>query len=214
MATKISQQHNDNWLRQSGLVLLISGLLTALGALLHPDEGAHPEHIVSTLWIVVHSGFMVATILMLFGLFGLHGKQAAATGFWGRLGFVLTFIGTILFICVFFFETLVMPTLTAYEGALDSLFNGPMGLVLLLTAIIFSIGTIVLGITTYRAAILSPWAGLLLVVAGPLTGFAGLLPYLVSMAGIFLLGLTLTWLGFDLWRDQPQAQVAVQGATA
>jgi hypothetical protein len=210
----MSTLFSTRFIRWSGLALMAAGLLTAIGAVVHPDEVAHPEAINGALWLLVHSGMMLATILMLLGFTALYAKQAAQSGRWGAIGYSLSMVGTALFVGFFYFENLVMPALGAAPVLLNDIFNGPLGLMLLVTGIIFGLGTLLLGINTWRSASLPRWAGLLLMVGGPLTGFSGILPHWLSMAGIILLGVSLIWLGLAMWNEEPQRVAALQQAMA
>jgi len=158
MSTSQPTTLSPAFMRRSGLALLVSGVLTVVCTIAHPDEVAHPEVVNGALWLTVHSGMMIATVLMLFGLTGLYAKQAEQTGRWGALGYVPSLIGTALFIAFFYFENLIMPALAATPAVLDAIFAGPLGLMLLITRIIFALGFILTGIAIFRSVGLPRWA--------------------------------------------------------
>lgn len=205
MSTALS----TNLIRNSGITLMIAGALTVIGALLHPNEVAHPEVVVTTQWLIAHSCFLIATTLSLFGLTAHYLQHAEQTGIVGRIGYVLAFVSTVIFTAIFAIESFIMPVVAANPAGaalLDVAFNGLFGLIVLTTGIAFSVGYIVIGLFALRFSSAARWGTLLLIVGGPLAGFAGILPYGVSMGGIVVLGLGFLWLGWRL-QAQPQAEL-------
>jgi hypothetical protein len=167
--------------RGSGLALMLAGLLTAIPTLFHPSD-ADPRAFQSAAWAPVHALLIVGAIISLFGLIGLYRVQAERSGALGLVGFILGFSGTALVVAALVVDAFVLPVLaanTAGPALLDSagpLFGGALGLVFLLMAVTFALGSILLGFATARADVLPRWAGALILVGGPLLGFTPPLP--------------------------------------
>ena len=136
-------------IRPSGLALLLAGLLVAIPILFHPSD-ADPQAVLNSIWVPVHSLFVSGAVLMLFGLIGFYASQIERTGGLGLIGFILTFIGNALIVFVLALEAFVIPVIAANaagQALLDPagpLFGGLLGLVLLLMAGSFALGTILI----------------------------------------------------------------------
>jgi hypothetical protein len=186
---------------------LLAGILLAIPIVLHPDETADPTAVLTSSWLVIHTIFIIGDVLSIFGLIGLYTRQSQEIGSIGLIGFILAIIGSALFVGVLMIDSYVIPVLAAEittQPLLDEagpLFGGPLGLVFLAAGITFALGTLLTGFTTLRAAVLPRWAGLLLLIGGPLLAFTPPLPHLVGTIGGVLLGLSYIWLGYALWRN-------------
>jgi hypothetical protein len=187
--------------RWSALMLLPAGVLTAIGVALHPAE----TDLLNSAWVPVHSVLVIAVVLSLFGLIGLYGRLAEKGGVIGLIGFVLSFIGSALFVAALSFEAFVAPGIAASSVAAtllsDSgpLFGGLFGLVLLFTSSAFALGMILLGVSILRTRALLRWAGILLIVGAPLLAFWPPLPHIAGTLGALALGIGYAWLGYALW---------------
>jgi hypothetical protein len=187
----------------SGRALLLAGVLIAVPVLFHPNDVAHPETVLSTTWVIVHSLFAAGTVLALLGLPGLYARQAEAAGKLGLVGFVLTFVGSALFAAALVLEAFVVPPIaTEAPKLLDPsgpLFGGPLGICLLFAGTTFALGAILLGFATVRAGVLPRFSAVpFLMVGAPLLAFWPPLPYLVGVTGGVLVGIGFGWLGYAL----------------
>ena len=206
-------------IRWSGLALLLAGVLIAIPILLHPDETADPMAVLGSSWLIIHTIFIIGDILSLFGLVGLYTRQAQATGRLGLIGFILALIGSALFVGVLTIDSYVIPVLAANPATqplLDEagpLFGGPLGLIFMSAGVTFALGTLLTGITLLRGGVLPRWAGLLLLIGGPLLAFSPPLPHLVGTVGGVLLGASYIWLGYAL-RFNPVEQARQPHQTA
>lgn len=197
----------SKFVRWSGLVLLLAGVLVAIPTLLHPDEIADPSVMQSASWVPVHTAFIVGVVLSIFGLIGLYLRQLEKGGWLGTIGFALTIVGSILTVVILTIDAYIVPIMAAdaeAQALLDPngpLFTGPLGLEFMLAALTFALGAAALGIAVIRAGILPRGAGGLLLIGGPIMGFSGLLPHPIFLVGGVLLGASFVWLGYAIWVD-------------
>lgn len=205
-------------LRWSGLAAILGGALLALTMLFHPND-ADPNAIGLTAWTPVHAVLIGAAILQLFGWVGLYRAQAETIGVLGFIGFALGFTGTALVVPALVVEAFVIPIIApsaAGSVLLDPngpLFGGALGILFLLMAVTFSLGAILFGIVTARANVLPRWAGIALLIGGPLLGFTPPLPTLAAQIGAALIGLCFVWAGYRLFA-QPRAAMMPAQASA
>lgn len=194
-----------NLVRWSGVALLIAGALVAVAMPFHPNDAADPYAVTTNVWVIVHSLYVPAFILSLFGLIGLYVRQAEHAGVLGLVGFILAFIGSALFLVVVVLEASVIPVIAADpagQALLDPagpLFGGELGPILLMGQATFALGFVLTGIATVRAGVLPRWPGVLLLIGAPLAAFWPPLPQLVGVTGGVLLGLGYAWLGYAMW---------------
>ncbi|MEK7325551.1 MAG: hypothetical protein AAB217_09890, partial [Chloroflexota bacterium] len=191
-------------IRWSGLALMLGGALTAIPMLFHPNELADPSSMLSPAWAPIHTAIIFGLVLSLFGLVGAYARQSENTGLVGFGGFALSFVGSALFVAVITIDAYVIPAIVANgaEALLapdGPLFNGPLGLVFLLSGVVFALGTLLLGFATARAGALPRWAGVALIVGGPLLGFSGTLPHIASVIAGLLVGISYIGLGYRLF---------------
>src|SRR5215207_9631929 len=171
----------------AGVAWAISDVL----ALLFPRQEEGPTG--STSFYLIESADAIAEAGMLASLIGLHVVQARSLGRWGRVSFVVAFIGTALVLVSTLWSVILLYRFgTRVPGLLFGL--GLLG---------WLVGFVLFGIATFRARVLPRWAGLLLV-AYPLVLMAG-----VPIEGpLILVGLLWLALGYALWtqRDMPAEQ--------
>jgi hypothetical protein len=154
-------------------------------------------------------------LLFLLGITGLYVRQAKQAGWLGLIGFLLFSLAWALELPFVFTEAFILPTLAVESprfvegflgivnesaggmnvGALPALYALVSGLMLL--------GSLLFGIGTFRAGILSRWAALLLAFAGPLSAIlVSVLPHHLERLGAFPMGLAMAWLGYSLLSDR------------
>ncbi len=133
--------------------------------------------------------FLLGTLLVLFGLFGLYVGQSEATGPLLRIGFLVAFLGTALGVGAFWSDVFVLPVLVnAAPELLDA--GPPLGYVLSFG--IFAIGWVLFGVAALRSRVCPRWAALLLIVGAVLS----FLPLPLSTAPF---GIAVAWLGLILF---------------
>lgn len=188
-----------NLIRWAGLACVLSGILYAMAAAIHPS-GEDVLSIVSALWVPAHILGGISAVLLLFGLLGLYGRQLEASGSLMLVGFVLAFIGTTLLATEEFQSATVMPLIAAkaptlLEGTSTAGAALAFGLLFLVS---FFLGYLLFGIATVRARVLPRWSGLLLIL-GLLLSLGGSISHLVSIIAAIILGLGLAWMGYAVW---------------
>ena len=195
------------------VTLVLSGLLTVVGALLHPDEKAHPETVLTAVWMIAHALFLASMALALLGLPGVYARMARA----GRIGVALGSLGLTLLVPLFVIEAFVLPTLASDPAGLkliEAAFNGPLGLMALTASICVSVGFVLLGVVIVRQGVMPRWVALFLIVGAPLASLSDMLPHLIAMAGIALMGIGLGALGATLSGARTMSETRMATATA
>ena len=186
--------------------MILAGVLTALFPLLHPAH--NPEGYGSAAWAPVHLMPYIGLVLALLGLIGLFVGQLQRGGRLGLIAFLTAFIGAALTLTGAAQEAFDLPVIAAQAPQLVE--GEPPGLpFLIFTAVLFSLGFILLGIAIARAAVFPRAAGGLLAVSAPVWAFAGpLLPEWVFTVGSVLFAIGLMWLGSALWAGVAEQQAA------
>ena len=171
--------------RGSGLLAIAAGASTVVTPLIHPES---PQ---SAAWVPVHLLYFATVPVVLLVLFGILTRQLREAGRLGVAGFLVAFLGT---------------AMTLMEGR-EHLFSQdfgqgtPAGLwQLILTALVFSVGYVLLGVAMVRAGVLPRGAGILLAVGGPVVAFGPpIAVFAVVAVGHALFGIGLAWAGYALW---------------
>lgn len=190
--------------RVPALLLVIAGIIIALGIILHPDE-TQPGAFSNPLWMFVHVVIGIAFILLVFGL------QAFPRIYGNKLNgydkFTLAFLAVIMILLsglIFYFEAFVVPAIanSSFAAALDG--SGPVfttiGPILMLTFLAMSLSFILFGILTIYKKVSNPLAGILIIIGAPLISFAPPLPWTIGIIGGVALGLGIVWTGISLYQ--------------
>ncbi|MGH2521921.1 MAG: hypothetical protein ACRDH2_05400 [Anaerolineales bacterium] len=203
---------NSNLTRWAGLAYLLAGvslIIQQLYALAAPDPTTGG-------WVAVHTLGYFGLALGLLGLPGIYAAQKEQVRRLGLVGFLLAFIGNALTGGPAFLNTYLVPVLTRQAPEVlaptGPLFTGPAGLVILLSAVLVTLGFILFGISILRAGTLPRGAALLVILSswfGLATAFS---PLVFAIAGA-VFGLASAWLGYAVWSGKrqmsPQANPAM-----
>jgi hypothetical protein len=202
-------------IRASGLATIVGGIAFALFPLLHPEHNAAGYS--SWIWVPAHMLPNVGAILVLFGLVGLLARQLDRGGLFGVVSFVVAFLGTASFVMGAMIEAFMIPFMGLQ---FPDLVDGPpppgIGEAFMVISVLFAVGHLLLGIVTYRAAVLPRGVGLLMAIGGTallvFERIGELVPSLESLWGLgpVLLGCGLAWLGYNLWTATPAARRSVR----
>ena len=153
---------------------------------------------------------LLSTILLLWGLIGIYGRQSRAAGTFGLWAFVVAFLGTALQAGNTWAEVFVWPTLAQVA---PNMLSGQatetssyLSTGLSLSFPLFGIELIVFGVATFMARVYPLWAAVLLIVSIPVTIF---LPdtsgtFLESI-GQILFGIAVAALGWYALRRAPSS---------
>jgi hypothetical protein len=192
--------------RLSGISLLIGGLFAALAAVPVFFTGEDPTSPIAATAALLR---IIGDLLIVVGLPGVYSRQAQRAGLLGLIGFLFTLFYILI-------EGVVGDTIEAFilpflASAAPSLLKGspPQGLVIffLVGGLLGLVGSVLLGVTMLRAAVLARWVGLPLVVGVMLSLAGSFLPPVVGTTGVVLFLIGLAWLGFGVWSSrQPTSQ--------
>ncbi len=172
------------WIRRSGLLAIAAGSYMVLAPFVHPES---PQ---SAAWVPIHLLGFAALAAIQLALVGIFARQIQRAGPLGVVGFLAAFFGT------------AMMLLEGREHLFSHDFGEgtPAGLwQLVATALVFSIGYVLLGIAVVRAGVLPRGAGILLAIGGPIVAFSPPIGIqVVLVVGHALFGLGLMWSGYAL----------------
>ena len=178
--------------QQSGILAIATGVSMILVPFVHPEN---PQ---SAAWVPVHLLYFATLIGILLVLVGIFARQLQHAGRLGVAGFLTAFFGT------------AMMLLEGREHLFSQDFGQgtPEGLwELLATALVFSIGYILVGIAVARAGVLPRGAGILLALGGPIVAFSPPIGVqAVIIIGHTLFGVGLAWSGYALWAEREPAK--------
>jgi hypothetical protein len=204
-------------IRASGLSAIVGGLGFVLFPLLHPNHDA--AGYTNWIWVPAHMLPNVGAILVLFGLVGLLARQLERAGWLGLVGFVVAFFGTASFVMGAMIEAFIIPFMGLQNPAFE---EGPpppgIAEAFMTVTVLFAVGYVILGIATYRAAVLPRSVGALLVVGAVAWMFFERIGAILLQsddlwaAGPVLLGAGMAWLGYALWSRTP-ASVGIKQRT-
>ena len=150
--------------RGCGLALLLGGVLTILinvivaPLMFNNHTSALPE--TTNLFLLRQSASGVAALFLIFGCLGVHLVQRTASGIFGAIAFIVSFVGGCLLFAVEFTDVFVLRALAKTSpdvlAALDK--NSLMNIGFASAAGLFALGWILLPISVWWAGVLSRWA--------------------------------------------------------
>lgn len=192
-------------LKRSGTLLIISGILLALGMVFHPDM-SRPDYAASSAWVTVHIVLGFSTLLGLAGLVGLFTVMNPKLTAFGKAAFGLAVLGNLLLTgLMFFVEASVLPVLArdpAYQPLLSPsgpLMTGALGTSIWISMLIAAVGFLCLAAYLAATKTISTGNGILFIGVLPLV-FSPPLPLSIGIIGALLLGGAITWLGVSIQR--------------
>jgi hypothetical protein len=166
-----------------------------------PHERLGPQAFLTNAYLVSSGLRLLSIVLLVWGLFGIYGRQSRAVGTFGLWAFVVVFLGTALTVGNTWAEVFVWPTLA--QVAPNSMSGTIMGVSPYLVAglnlsfPLFGIGLILFGATTFSTGVYPHWASVLLIVSIPVTIFLDPTPgSFQESIGQILLGTAVAALGW------------------
>jgi uncharacterized membrane protein (DUF485 family) len=195
---------NSSLVRLGGITAVLSGVLLIIGDLSYffIDDEDFARVAASGAYIVQAVLFLLAGMLLLVGLVGIHLRQSEAAGVLGLVGFLAALLGTALVMGAFWTDLFVTPTLAQEVPELLNAEEPPaqIDLGFILTFSLFALGWLLFGISVLRARIYPRAAAVLLIISAALT----LIP--LPATGI-IFSAAVIWLGFlTLTMGAPAAQ--------
>src|SRR5829696_651253 len=170
----------SRFVRAGAWAAIVSGLALAASLLLEwlvvPFEQLGQTEAYLTGSYLLSSGLrLFSTILLLWALIGIYGRQSRAAGTFGLWAFLVAFFGTAVQAGETWAEVFVWPTLAQVAPNMLSGQATQAGSYLVsgisLSAPLLGIGMILFGVATFRARLYPRWAAILLIVSIPLTIF-------------------------------------------
>ena len=195
-------------IRWSALAWLVSALTGIFFTFFAPSDFAQ-NVMRSGLWMPTHAALAVSYMLFVFGLIGVHLKQAEKAGWLGSTGFVLSFFSIIILTAQLIVSAWILPALAAQAGMPKTAAGllDPSGSLAAFSTVVYLvyiptvIGLILLGISIMRAGVLPRWAGLLLII-GTLLDLAVLIGApgeMIVKAGDLIFDAGKLWIVYTLW---------------
>jgi hypothetical protein len=154
-------------------------------------------------WVLVNVLGVLGSLAGLIGLTGIYIKAADGIGTTGMLGFILAFLGTMLFTATLLWDTIIWPILAKFDPILLD-FQGPIYIsktffsFFIIAGIIYAIGYVLLGITLAKSGVYPYWGSIMIAVGAPLFGLGNLfgkLQVYPRTIGITLFCIGLIWFG-------------------
>src|SRR5215204_5504533 len=170
----------SRFMAAGALAAIVSGVALAASLLLEwlvvPFEQLGQTEAYLTGSYLLSSGLrLFSTILLLWALIGIYGRQSRAAGTFGLWAFLGAFFGTAVQAGETWAEVFVWPTLAQVAPNMLSGQATQTGSYLVsgisLSAPLLGIGMILFGVATFRARVYPRWAAILLIVSIPLTIF-------------------------------------------
>ena len=145
---------------------------------------------------------------------GLYARQSEKFGWLGLVGYVLFSLWLALMLGFTFVEIFVLPRLATalptfvdgflgmFTGSASAIDLGVLPTLWTVTGPLYVFGGLLFGIATFRAGILSRWAGVMLALGTALAPVAALLPPEHAPKVAVPVGLALAWLGYGLFAER------------
>ena len=211
-------------IRWSGLALMAGGVCYALFLGIHPYgqvAGAHVAH--NKAWIPAHFFHFLGALFALFGLVGLYAKWWAKLGRVGFAAWVLSFIGTAMFVGTGMITAALWPAIAddfpAFVEEDGGMFKDPLSAGITTATYVFMVvGFVPLAFVMWRTKLVA-WPVAVLIGMGILLFSApvdpvGPAPWIARFAGAMTFGAGLAWLGWRIWDDREQPGAAGSGVGA
>lgn len=199
--------------RLNGISCIIGGVFLAAFVLIHPwDQLLGAASALTIRWRLAHTFHFLGAAFALLGLPGLYLQQRAALGWFGLVGFILSALGTAMFLGTGMVTAFIWPMLAVYAPACvepgGPIFSSTISATaFVLTALVLAGGYTAFGVATLRAGVL-PRLYILALVVGAILGMlpphpVGPLPWWALVLGGVLYGAALARLGGFLWSKNP-----------
>lgn len=193
------------WIRWGGLAAMLAGSLFVAADLLSlsiSPKFPSSESLSSEPYAIQSVLKLVGAVLLLPGLFGLHARQADATGLLGTAGFLAAFCGTAFVVGSFWATAFFAPAMVAMDPVAFDAGEGPPGRLaeaFLVSWAVFVLGWMLFGAAAWRTRVYPRVAALLLTCGSPLA--LGTLMVVGFPTGVFF-SAAVAWMGYTLWSEK------------
>src|ERR1051326_2616900 len=208
----------SNVMRCAGLSAVVAGLIFSVVGLIHPPNVV--SSVTTSTWTFVHLLTIVMAFFGLLGIAGIYARQVDKAGWMGLAGYLLLSLWYVIVTGFTFFEAFILPLLASdspkfaesflgiFTGSAGETSVGALATLWSLLGVVYILGSILFGIATFRAGILSRWAAALLGLGAVSSPAFALLPQSFAPLAAVPVGLGLAGLGFSRWpeRREPVAQ--------
>ena len=187
-----------------GAFLILFGILPII---MLPTSEPLLQWVLDADWSVLNGLALIMTVLTPLALISLYAKQVEESGWLGFIGFVMAFVGSVLFSSVQFDEALLWRIFAEEAPALLDL-AGPMfknpafSTIYLAMGILYILGFVLFGLATLRGGVFPRVAAILLIIGVPLFASGVFLPQFLRTIGAILAGASLLWMGLSMSRQR------------
>jgi hypothetical protein len=201
-----------NLIRAAGLSAVVAGTIFAVIQPIHPPDVLASVN--TSAFIIITTLKTIMSILGLYGVVGIYARQVEKTGWLGLAGYLLISLFYAVQLPFSFAEPFILPLLTTQapqfvsgilglaSGAPSEVSLGALPAIYMSVAALYMLGTLLFGIATFRARILSRWAAGLLALSGPLSIILKMLGHPIDRMAAVPMGIALAWLGYSLWSER------------
>src|SRR5579864_6240415 len=208
----------SNLFRCAGLSAVIAGVIFTIVGLIHPPQVV--ASVTTSTWTIVHLLTIIMAFFGLLGIAGIYTRQVDKAGWMGLAGYLLLSLWFVIVTGFTFFEAFILPLLASdspkfaesflgiFPGSVGETSVGTLATLWSLLGVVYILGSMLFGIATFRAGILSRWAAALVGLGAVSSPAFALLPQSFAPLAAVPVGLGLAWLGYSLWseRREPGAQ--------
>lgn len=196
---------------------MAAGLIFSVVGLIHPPQLV--SSVTTSTWTIVHVLTIAMSFFGLLGIAGIFARQVEKVGWMGLAGFVLLSVWFLVVTGFTFFEAFILPLLASdsprfaesflgiFTGSVGETSVGALATLWTLLGVVYILGSLLFGIATFRAGILSRWAAALLALGAVSSPAFALLPQSFAPVAAVPVGLGLAWLGYSLWSERREPGV-------
>ena len=199
-------------IRSAGLFAILAGVLYISIQFVHPPEQISSVN--SGTWIIAACLTLAMSLFSLFGIIGIYTKQVTEAGWLGLAGFLIFSLFWLASTAFSFIEAFVLPLLTTeapqfvegflgiFGGADSEVYLGILPALAPIAGILYLLGGLLLGIATFRAAVLPQLPAGLLAFGAVVTLAGAIIPHPIDRILAIPMGLAFIWLGYILWSER------------
>jgi hypothetical protein len=194
----------------AAVLLLILGVLPWL---LLPAGSPVVEWVLDDAWPILSVPAFVLALLLPLALTGLYASEVEETGVLGFVGYVIAFLGLLLFAAFQFDLAFVWPALAVQAPELID-FSGPMfrdppfSVVHSVMGPLHNLGFVIFGVATFRGRVFPRSCAVLFTIGMVLSAGTLLPPLIIRAIGAVPAAVALLWIGYTLWRREGRSAAA------